>query len=232
MPSIKKVIIATAATFAVATTGAFAAQTAAQQTAPAHKIETTSSSGFAPTNNFYRWQVRVRGLWVVPASSSTTVFGVASVNSISNAIVPELDINYFFTPHISTELILGTTKNSIHGNGVSDLGSVWLLPPTLTVLYHFFPNKVISPYVGAGINYTIFYGAKSGATQEIKYDNAFGVAFQAGVDFNINKHWSLNLDAKKIFLKTDAHVTVAGSTQTLGVTINPWLFGDGVGYKF
>ena len=33
--------------------------------------------------------------------------------------------------------------------------STTLLPPTLLLQYHFFPNRRIRPYVGAGVNFTL-----------------------------------------------------------------------------
>lgn len=120
------------------------------------------------TEDFKKWQVRVRGVGVVPDESAKIGVIGGDVN-ISNTLIPELDITYFFTKNISAELILGTTKHEVNtvGSDISavggptsanvDLGSVYLLPPTLTAQYHFFPDKVFNPYVGAGVNYTIFY---------------------------------------------------------------------------
>ncbi|MCF6764345.1 outer membrane beta-barrel protein [Thiotrichales bacterium 19S3-7] len=208
--------------------------TTASQVALAQSNDTQNTTATTSSDNFSHWQIRARGIWVVPIVSSTEIQAApVKVESISNAVVPEIDINYFFTPHISTELILATTKNSVNGSNGTDLGSVWLLPPTLTVLYHFMPDYWISPYAGAGINYTFFYNVKSGDVSDIHYDNTFGFALQAGVDFNINSHWSFNLDVKKLFINTDAHVDLgSGMNQTLNVTINPWIFGAGIGYKF
>ncbi|MBN8930529.1 MAG: OmpW family protein, partial [Rhizobium pusense] len=41
------------------------------------------------------------------------------------------------------------------------LASTWVLPPTLTAQYHFNPKGAVRPYVGAGINYTIFWNEKA-----------------------------------------------------------------------
>ncbi|MFP3480474.1 OmpW family outer membrane protein, partial [Burkholderia sp. SIMBA_057] len=86
-----------------------------------------------------------------------------------------------------------------------------LLPPTLTAQYHFFPKERVSPYVGAGINYTLFYREDAAnkangiglRITDTDYENRFGWALQAGVDVALTGNWSLNLDVKKIFLKTD-----------------------------
>lgn len=198
--------------------------------------------------DFKKWQVRVRGVGVVPDESAKIDVIGGDVN-ISNTLIPELDFTYFFTKNISAELILGTTKHEVNtvGSDISavggptsadiDLGSVYLLPPTLTAQYHFFTDEVFKPYVGAGVNYTIFYNEKQGsAVKGIEYKNTFGYAFQAGFDLMINDKFFINADVKKLFLKTD--VTVDASNLATGlsipadVEINPWLIGLGFGMKF
>lgn len=199
-------------------------------------------------NDFRRWQVRLRGVAVLPAESAG--IGVIGGNvSISDAFIPELDFTYFFTKNIAAELILGTSKHDVHtiGSDISavggptnadvDLGSVYLLPPTLTLQYHFMPDKCIKPYAGAGINYTIFYNTDAGNTvKDVAYDNAFGFAVQAGLDYKINEKFFINIDAKKIFLSTDVAVNASnladGLTIPAEVDINPWLLGFGIGMKF
>lgn len=200
-------------------------------------------------NDFKRWQVRLRGIGVVP-DESAKIGIIGGDASISNALVPELDFTYFFTKNIAAELILGTTNHDVNtvGSNISaiggpesfdvDLGSVCLLPPTLTVQYHFFPEaKVFRPYVGAGVNYTIFYNVKEGSVvKDVKYDNALGYAAQIGFDLFFNDRFFINADVKKLFLKTD--VTVDASNLAAGlsipaeVEINPWIIGLGFGMKF
>lgn len=176
------------------------------------------------------WMIRGRALIVVPEESADIPALPGSDVSIDNSVVPELDITYFFTPNIAAELILGTTPHDANVKNPSvDLGSVWLLPPTLTLQYHFMPEGKIRPYVGAGVNYTIFYGKDEPTGTTVDYENSFGWALQAGVDIPINDHWSMNVDVKQLFLSTD--VTVNGAVKA-DVDINPTLIGIGVGYRF
>lgn len=200
------------------------------------------------TTEFKNWQVRLRGVGVIP-SESATIGAIGGDVAISNNFIPELDFTYFFTKNIAAELILGTTKHDVHTTGSNlspiggptsadvNLGSVYLLPPTLTLQYHFYAGKVFKPYVGAGVNYTIFYNVKSGpVVKDVKYDNAFGYAFQAGFDLMITDKYFINVDAKKIFLNTDVKVDASnlatGLTIPAKVDINPLLLGFGVGMKF
>ncbi|WP_417803393.1 OmpW/AlkL family protein [Thalassospira lucentensis] len=178
--------------------------------------------------------IRGRVLGVVPDEdiTSNTLPGSGDVDS---DVIPELDFSYFVTDNIAFELIAGTSKHDVSWNTGSadvDLGSVRLLPPTLTAQYHFMPDQRFSPYVGAGINYTFFYDAKRGDSQSISYDDGFGYAFQAGFDYAISGPWSLNVDVKKIFLNTDVTTNVGGTTYKADADLDPWLFGVGVGYRF
>ena len=181
------------------------------------------------------WLIRVRGINMNPDVSST-VNVIGGQVDIDDDTVPELDITYFFTDNIAAELILATTRHDVRDNGSTlgdvDLGRVSLLPPTLTAQWHFLPDDQVRPYVGAGLNYTIFYdeSAPGGAVTSINYENNIGYALQAGVDFGIDEHWGVNLDLKKIWLQSD--VTLNGGAITADVDLDPWVFGLGVAYRF
>ncbi len=154
---------------------------------------------------------------------------------VDNDVIPEVDFSYFITDNIALELIAGTSKHDVKWNTGSsevDLGSVRLLPPTLTAQYHFLTKQRFSPYVGAGVNYTFFYDEKSGAAQSIDYENGFGLALQAGFDYAISGPWSLNVDIKKLYLNTDITTNVGGTTHKADADLDPWLFGIGIGYRF
>ena len=185
-----------------------------------------------------KWQVRARFISVIP-SESATIEAIGGDVSIATAYVPELDFTYFFTKNWAAELILATTNHDVEAvntaAGKIDLGDVWLLPPTLTFQYHY-PMGDFKPYVGAGVNYTIFYGADEGpVANNVEYDNSIGFAFQAGFDYALNDTWFLNLDVKKILLQTDATInatTALGATVGADVDINPLVIGFGIGMKF
>lgn len=181
--------------------------------------------------------VRMRAINVMPDESGTPSVVKGDVK-LNNASVPEIDFSYFFNENFALELILATTthKASVHkaaGNTTSiDLGDVSLLPPTLTAQYHHeFGN--FKPYVGAGLNYTIFYGADTGDMRSVKYENSFGYALQVGGDYKIAENTYLNFDIKKLYLSTDVEVKDYNGTKvTADVDIDPWIIGLGVGYRF
>jgi outer membrane protein len=187
-------------------------------------------------SNEGRWMLRARALGVLPAEDATITGAVTgSQIDIDNSVVPELDVTYFVTNNIAFELIAAVTPHDIStktsSSGALDIGDVWLLPPTLTAQYHFTDMGKCKPYVGAGVNYTHFFGADNGSSvTSSHYSDSFGPALQAGVDYMLDDHWMLNIDAKKIWINTDAKFS-AGAVRA-DVDINPLVVGVGVGYKF
>jgi outer membrane protein len=193
-------------------------------------LATISSQAFAQQQEG-PWLVRVRAVNLDPANKSDPVNGTGAANrlTINSKTIPELDISYFFTPNWAAELVLTyPQKQKVMMDG-AQIGTFKHLPPTLTMQYHFTPEKTISPYVGAGVNYTRISSVKllNGAAQ--LESSSVGLALQAGVDFKIDKKWSLNLDVKKVQIRSDVR-TAAG--QISAVKIDPWLVGVGVGYRF
>lgn len=185
------------------------------------------------------WQIRVRALYVVPEAGGSVTGIPGSDLSISNSVVPELDITYYFTKNIAAELILGVTPHDINGagtiTGLGQVGKVWLLPPTLTLQYHFTDFGPFKPYIGAGVNYTAFFSqdATNPAFSSLKVNDAWGFALQAGFDWMIDRHWGFNVDVKKIFLQPDFLLQTVGGAYLQGnAQINPWIFGTGVTYRF
>lgn len=192
------------------------------------------------------WLVRLRGIYVAPQDDSGGVLPAVPTGSVTvdDAIVPELDFTYFFTNNIGAELILATSPHDIGGAGaLSALGEIadtMALPPTLTLQYHFAPNAKMRPYVGAGINWTVFYSedpstslntALGGAT-DVSLDDSFGWAVQAGVDFDITERVFLNLDVKYVDIDTTATLDTGGVFNNVDVEIDPLIFGVGLGMRF
>lgn len=177
------------------------------------------------------WLVRARAVHIDPADKSDPVGGVGASNrlTVSEKTIPEVDISYFFTPNLAAELILTyPQKHDVKLDGAK-IGTFKHLPPTLTVQYHFTPASQLSPYVGAGINYTTMSKVNllNGAAS-LEHDS-WGLAAQVGVDYKIDKHWSLNFDVKKVQIRSDVIISGAKASR---VKVDPVLVGVGVGYRF
>lgn len=177
-----------------------------------------------------RFQLRARAIVVAPDESST-VRPIGGDIDVSTEFVPEVDVTYFFTNNIAAELIAATAKHEIKHNSAGDLGDAWILPPTLMVQYHFTPDNQFSPYVGAGLNYSMFYGEDEAAPfTDLDVDGGVGYALQAGFDYWLDDNWGLNLDVKKLYLEIDGSVN-NGAVNT-DIDLDPWIVGAGVAYKF
>ncbi|GLS39999.1 outer membrane protein [Mesorhizobium tianshanense] len=182
------------------------------------------------------WQIRLRALGVLTEDSGYVNGIPGSDLSYSDTVTPELDISYYFTDNIAAELILATTYAKIDGEGtiggLGEIGKVWVLPPTLTLQYHFTNFGAFKPYVGAGATYTMFYSQDATNADDIDVKDTFGGALQVGFDYMVNEHWGVNFDVKKLFLEPKYDVTVGGSALTGKAKLNPWLIGTGVTYRF
>lgn len=179
--------------------------------------------------------VRLRGVsFMTDTSGRTDTLGGSARTSDDQ--IPELDFSYFFTKHIAAELILATTKHTVEVKGSTagdlDLGTMRIIPPVLTLQYHFLPDGRFSPYVGAGVNYVIVADKSAGrSVNNVSYSNEFGFALQAGIDYRINDRWSVNIDVKKVFVDTDIRVN-DGTIRADGTDLDPLIVGVGVGYRF
>ena len=191
--------------------------------------------------------VRARTILVAPNEKSGGILpslGAEKV-AVSNSFMPEVDFTYMATNHFGVELVLATTKHKLSGRtgttgSIGKLGSTWVLPPTLVAQYHFAPEAKVRPYVGAGINYTVFWNedaskgleAAVGRTR-VRMSDSVGWALQAGTDIDLTKKVFLNLDIKYIDMHTTARLaTTAIGVQRVKVDINPIVAGIGLGFRF
>ncbi len=180
--------------------------------------------------------IRVRAIGVIPLDSSSSISVIGGQVNATAQAAPEADFSYFFTDNIAVELIAATTRHNVSASNTAighvDVGSVWALPPTLTLQYHFFPHERFSPYLGAGINAPFFYGAHPAgpAVTQVTFSDNVGAAIQAGIDYNIGGHWFANADVKQIFLNTTASIN--GGAIKAHTALNPLVVGMGIGYRF
>jgi len=145
-----------------------------------------------------------------------------------NLWIPEVDISYFFTKNIAAELVLTYPQKIDIKLGGSKLGDISALPPSLLVQYHFTDLGAFKPYVGAGVNYTVF--TERDVTSAIKVDqSSVGLAAQVGFDYFLTKNVALNFDVKYIQMSSDVKVSDVKRDK---VQLNPITAGVGVGYRF
>jgi len=230
------------------------------------------------------WAIRVRAADVFSSSKGkSTLFvsenpGLNSPESslaMSSAVIPVIDVAYFFTRNLAVELDFGVPpRSTISGTGLLDgltIGKASAFAPVLMFQYHFTELGRFQPYVGLGVNYTSFFDVKAanspasvlgtshidvGALQGVPggpympgtasvtglhIGDSFGAVAQVGFDFMIDRHWGLNVDVKKVWMRPEYSATAVVDIPNVGAMeqyisgsahIDPWIIGGGVTYRF
>ena len=204
--------------------------------------------------------MRLRGIVVAPNDDSGLISlhtgGVAtsltgSGVGVNNSFTPEVDITYMFQNNWGIEIIAALTNHDVAltgpgtvltGLGLSDdfdIFDTYVLPPTVTLQYHFMPENKIRPYVGVGVNFTAFFGEDATDALEamigpvtVNTKNSWGWSAQIGADFEYKDNWFFNVDLKFIDINTTANLNTVVGNLLVDVDIDPFVIGVGIGYKF
>ncbi len=194
----------------------------------------------------------------VPALGITPIPGTEAEANVETQL--GITINYMVTPRVGLELLAATPfshqiKADLNGFSAGlevDAAKVKQLPPTLSVNYY--PNggtgSKFQPYVGLGVNYTVFFsedvdaelealtgtlaGTPGPVDLDLELDNSVGLAAQIGFDYLVNENWYINAAVRYIDIETDATFTSAlGDTITVDdVSIDPMVYQFTFGYAF
>lgn len=171
--------------------------------------------------------------------------GAVTNTSVNDNVVPTVAVEYFFTPNISVETICCVTAHHVTVSSGSLAGKVAvddvkIIPATFTAKYHM-PLGAIKPYVGVGPTLFIMVSDKPSATVKgagvtrTHMSSELGVAVQGGVDVALGNGYSLSLDAKKYWVRTDAtfYAPVPGGVALkTRHKLDPWVVSGGIAYRF
>ena len=176
------------------------------------------------------WLVRVRAVNLDSANKDPTGLDLF----INEKVLPELDISDFFTPQLAAQLVLTCPQKQTIRCGSTGIGSLHHLPPTLSLQYHFTSLGAVKPYLCAGVNHTrlpnvSFSPAVVAALHPSLSENSFGVSLQAGADWAVTKSDYLNVDVKKVQIRTDIS---SSGTKVGALEVDPGLIGIGIGRRF
>lgn len=160
---------------------------------------------------------------------------------------------YMLTNNLGVELLAATPfQHDISGNGAlggvlgtTDLGSTRQLPPTVSLQYYFNNSSPVTPYLGVGVNYTVFFDEDAGSDLnttlagdvDLDLENSVGLALSGGLDLDLGNNWLLNASVWYIDIDTEATYSVktgplAGAKVKSDVSIDPWVYMLSAGYKF
>lgn len=165
-----------------------------------------------------------------PAGTWTIGAGAAYVDPKSNPglglsvdedVRPSVTFEYFPVKNVGIELLAAHPfKHDIESKG-EKVGSVKLLPPTLSLQYHFDNGGKVVPFIGAGVNYTTFFKERL-AVSDLELKDNWGAAGHVGVDFKLTDRDAVRLDARYIDLKTDVKIDGANKGE---LDLSPWVYG-------
>jgi len=185
--------------------------------------------------------VRVGPIGVFPNDRSTSLnnLGITDAKaSVGNAWSGGLTLAYMATDNIGVELVGAYPfTHTIRGDGsISGLGKIGdtkQLPPTLLAQYYFFPKSPIRPYIGAGLNYTIFFDTNAKRPLDnLDLTNSWGYAGEVGVDVDLNKDWFVNVSSWYMDIKTRAKAQIGDVTTKSHVNIDPVVLMFAIGTHF
>jgi len=186
--------------------------------------------------------------------ASSSVLNVAGADmagtgvDVDDATTLDISLGYMVTDGFAVSILLDpSTEHNVDVFGLGGIGvpdgtevvEAKVLPPTLFLNYYFNSAGSVRPYVGAGVNYTLFFdegltnAAKFGlGATNLKMDDSVGAAAQFGVDVDLADGWFFSADVKYIQINTEATFDTALGGVKVDVDIDPWVIGVGLGTTF
>jgi outer membrane protein len=173
------------------------------------------------------WLVRAGFTNVDPKSDN------GDLVEVDEDIMFTFDITYMLTSNWGVEALLALPfEHDIALVNGPTVASTKHLPPTFSAVYHFTPDAAIKPYLGAGVNFTLFFDEDTRgplAGSDLELDPSVGLAAVAGVDIDLGSNWFVNAHLRYMDIDTDSELD---GTSLETVEIDPWVYGVNLGYRF
>lgn len=169
---------------------------------------------------------------VEPKSGNGTLTGGLSVD-VGNSVRPTITFEYFVRDNLGIEVLAALPfEHSVNIDGLGKVGSVQHLPPVVSLQYHFANSSNVTPFLGAGINYTTFFEEKTTgalAGTDLSLSDSFGLALHAGIDYKISERGAMRFDVRWIDINSDVKVN---GTDMGEVDIDPVVAGFAYVHRF
>jgi outer membrane protein len=193
---------------------------------------------------------KARAIYVKQSNSMVALDPGLAVGPLTtdDMIGAEFSATYFWTDQIGLEFSLGGGKTNFPAADSAiargELVSASVVAPAIVLQFHPLPKASIRPYVGFGVNYTLFYDEKPGvvllnkailsgasATAAVALEGKFGYLAQIGIDLPVNDRFFINFDLK--YIKSSTTLTVkTNGTDFVDIKLDPFVFGVGLGFRF
>jgi len=179
------------------------------------------------------WTVGVGVHQVNPKSDNGALAGGTLALEVDSDVKPTITFEYFVRQNLGIEVLAALPfKHDIAIDGLGTVGSTRHLPPTVSLQYHFNSAGTVSPFVGAGINYTTFFSEESSgalAGDRLKLGDSWGLAAHAGLDFKVGERGAVRVDVR--WADIDTEVSLNGARQG-SANIDPLVYGAAYVWKF
>lgn len=130
---------------------------------------------------------------------------------------------------------------SVSAHAGETIGSVRQIAPTLFANYKFNqPEDAFRPFIGLGLNYTMFDQASSnalnnqinGGVTNAKLSDSWGLAAQIGASYKLSGPWSLNASISTADVSTTLTTNTLGLERKTKVRFQPAAYIISLGYSF
>lgn len=203
------------------------------------------------------WILRAGAAMVDPNDDSDAIdiAGIVTLPGVDVGDDTQLGITgvYMIRSNLGIELLAATPFE--HDIELSNLpvtaGTTKQLPPTLMLQYY--PMESASrfqPYVGLGVNATIFFDEDvdqelnialdgiigvfpgPGTDADLSLERSWGWSAQVGFDYMLNDNWLINGSIWYTDIDTEAKIKTTTATVEFDVEIDPFVYMLSVGYRF
>ena len=173
--------------------------------------------------------------------------------TVDNVQTPYLAYLRKLSTHFTVELAFGvppltkaygkgpaTLAGTVPFNGQQLLTSRWVAPTALLEYVFLDESHALRPYVGVGVNYSMFYDrnitpageAVIGGPTRVELSNSVGPAVTGGITYRLPKHWSLMASYSWARVTSHLNAITTDVVRTDSISFGPTTFVAAIGYSF
>jgi outer membrane protein len=133
-----------------------------------------------------------------------------------------------------------TLAGTVPFNGQQLLSSRWVAPTGLLEYVFFDESYALRPYVGVGVNYSMFYDrnitpagqAIIGGPTRVELSSSVGPAVTGGFTYRLPKNWSVMASYSWARVTSHLNAITTDVVRTSSISFGPTTFVAAVGYSF
>jgi outer membrane protein len=173
--------------------------------------------------------------------------------TVKNVETPYLAYLRKLSTHFTFELAFGvppltkaygkgpaTLAGTVPFNGQELLTSRWFAPSALIEYVFLDESYALRPYIGVGVNYSMFYNrnitpageAVTGGPTRVELSSSVGPAVTGGLSYRLPKHWSVMASYSWARVTSHLNAITTDVVRTSNISFGPTTFIVAAGYSF